>query len=239
MPVAKAANPTPPPPPTQTERPARTPLPKATPIPPPRVEPILSTVMPSGRKYQAPREASVLRLALEGRKPKEIASELDMAIGTVYVHLSSLRGLGKLPSLRREGTESAPGERPRPATSTPTQSTPAQPAAGQAATRPSQAGSIPTPPAQVDTGQQTRAVTGISNADILRAEAARQCRENRTPAGPALFMTTIGGERKHAHRASVNRMGDGWTQADDSGHRHQVERFGVAVTDHGHVLLMP
>jgi hypothetical protein len=74
--------------------------------------------------------------------------------------------------------------------------------------------------------------------DILRTEAARQCRENETPAGPCLFTTSSAGTPDHDHVARLNRIGDGMTEPDKTGHRHHIETFKMQeVNDHCHDLL--
>lgn len=73
--------------------------------------------------------------------------------------------------------------------------------------------------------------------DVLRADAVQQCRRNNTPAGPCLFTTTLGGRRKHAHRAKLDRMGEGHTEPDETGHVHRVSKFVVQdYQRHGHGL---
>lgn len=67
----------------------------------------------------------------------------------------------------------------------------------------------------------------------LREEVARQQEGQR---GKAVFLVTTHGD--HDHVAKVDRLGDGHTEPDDSGHQHKIYRFVVGqIAGHGHGLL--
>ena len=192
-----------------------------------------------------PREDLVLELARDGKKAKAIAEDLDISLQTVYVHLASLRRQGKLPPVEREAPPPfAPTGRHTQTTSTPTDAPKEAPRPAQAAPPPVSPPSQPTNAAPANAAQQTPSAIQGDPAGIvaLRFEAARQCRENKTPAGPVLLMTTLAGNknvRRHAHRAKLDRIGEGVTQPDETGHQHRVFRFVVQELDHGHALTMP
>jgi hypothetical protein len=72
--------------------------------------------------------------------------------------------------------------------------------------------------------------------EALRAEVARQQGGQRAKAASLLTTPTHG----HSHRVMVDRLGDGTTQVDETGHVHQVHRFVVSLAaDHQHGLRAP
>lgn len=73
--------------------------------------------------------------------------------------------------------------------------------------------------------------------ETLRLDVARQCRESGNRVGPAFLEATMGGQKRHTHRIRVDRMGDGTTETDDTGHVHRVYRFVVSMADsHQHAV---
>jgi DNA-binding CsgD family transcriptional regulator len=175
------------------------------------------------------REEQVFALVKQGKKPKEIAEAIDMSLSAVSFHTSTLRKKGRLPPVVRESTAPA-----APALVARNAAVPAKPEAREEEQ----------PAAEPMAASEAVEELPVSTREALRAEAARQCRANGAPAGPALFMTTLAGKKKHAHRGKVNRMGDGVTEPDESGHQHRVYRFEVQPVDvgdssHQHFLVLP
>jgi DNA-binding CsgD family transcriptional regulator len=186
------------------------------------------------RQPERPREEQVFELTKQGKKANAIAEQLDVSQQTVYVHLASLRRQGRLPALTRDATPANSGATGRSgqATSTPTPEPKEAPRASQAVP--------PATPPEPQTPPDGQPTTRGSKIEDLRAYAVRQCRVNGTPAGPVTFLVTTGGKPAHVHRAKVNRMGDGKTERDDTGHHHEVSRFVLREAfAHDHALMLP
>lgn len=78
--------------------------------------------------------------------------------------------------------------------------------------------------------------SGGDDVLTLRREVARQQGDQKARAARLLAVPTNG----HAHAVVVDRMGDGTTQSDGTGHVHKVYRFVVSVAaGHQHGLRVP
>lgn len=109
-------------------------------------------------------------------------------------------------------------------------------------------GKLPAPESHVDhddeiaehhlppkTRTPPQSVTG-DILEVLRAEVVRQQGTQRAKAVKLIAAHHEG----HTHRVLVDRMGDGCTQADDTGHIHRVYRFVVTMgSKHQHGLSVP
>lgn len=171
-----------------------------------------------GAERQPPEEGhrgwkreQVRRLFLDGLTRGEIAEKLGIAPAAVNAHVTGLRGQGRLPAAGTELPESSSGE---------------EDDADDEGTTPK--------PARKSTSAPPVLVGDALEA--LRVEVARQ--QNGQRAKAAKLVTVR--DRDHNHRVLVDRMGDGCTQADDSGHVHKVFRFVTSVAaGHQHALKVP
>jgi len=153
----------------------------------------------------------VRRLMLEGKSQPEIAEKLGIPRTSVNAHVTQLRLKGKLPPA---GAESRRGEHDDDADEE------EEPVVHRS------------PPS---TSAVPASVVGHS-VEALRNEATRQQAGQRAKAVKLI----AGVHNGHTHRVLVDRMGDGCTQSDDTGHVHKVYRFVVAVgAGHQHGLKVP
>jgi hypothetical protein len=155
----------------------------------------------------------VRTMFLEGSSRREIADELDVSVECVGAHITQLRSQGRLPPA---------GESPAPA-------------AGSKDAPGDDSGEAEGE-AEGEGGGGDDDEVGDSVAE-LREEVARQQDGNRSRA--VRMPVAVGGGDHHDHVAVLDRMGDGTTVADETGHVHKVYRFvvgGCAGHRHGGLL---
>jgi hypothetical protein len=157
----------------------------------------------------------VCELLQAGHTPEEVAEELDLTAQEVDAHVEKLRSMGKLNvALERRPSRPAGEESPRRA-AVEERSEKAAAAAGSSHQPPTSAGD--------DVGD-------------LRREVARQQAGSPAKAAQLLASPTSG----HGHVVLVDRMGDGTTQSDGTGHVHKVYRYVVSLAaGHQHGLRVP
>jgi len=167
----------------------------------------------SAPKGKASKKERVRELFEQGLAVGEIAEKMGIGKSSVYGHICLLRKEGRLPK-----------QQAYPPTPAAASQAPARPAPPEAPTP-----HAPRPP------QQPRPIEG-DKLEELRIEVARQQGGNRAKA--AKLSTTS--HEDHEHEALVDRMGDGSTLEDDTGHRHRIYRFVVSVANqHQHGLRVP
>jgi len=178
----------------------------------------------SRREGRPPLKRELVREMLAaGKTRSQIADELGMTLPAVNSQAYALKQAGLLPEVPdpdpdedEDESSSASNSRQESPTRMPTPP-PAPPAA-----RP------PVPP--------PLATSSGDSPDALRAEVTRQQGGQRARSAELVTSATNG----HAHRVLVDRMGDGTTQSDATGHVHKVYRFVVSVAaDHQHGLRVP
>ena len=189
---------------------------------------------PPGSATRSFKRSEVLRLFLDGRSRTEISDELRVSMASVYQHLSQLRKEGRLLSVEHEPEGHEPeGQDPE-------------------GHNPESNG-LETPTLSSSNAQEAAALIGVQHGDgdddsdgrgrgggdsilALRAEVALQQAGVRS--APAHFVTTA--VNGHFHKVVVDRMGDGSTQPDSTGHGHRFYRFVSSQTNkHVHDLLVP
>ena len=175
----------------------------------------------SDKSYElTSRQAQVLALFRDGKSRAEIADELKMTEKAVYQQVYALRKAGVLPD---------------PAAS--------EPAVESGRGEPASAGEEGSARGEVTSSSEDARPDDSDDSDdgddgdsvvALRAEVARQQAGVRSV---PVHLRTVR-VRGHAHAVVVDRMGDGSTQADDSGHVHRIYRFVLSMADkHSHGLV--
>jgi DNA-binding transcriptional ArsR family regulator len=173
----------------------------------------------TGRTALLPGESvqdGVKRLSIAGKSPDEICELLDVSRASVGQHLGKLRRAGDLPPAdATTETEADEQEESEPADAEDAEETTEEDADEE------------------ETDGDTEEPTSGSPIAELRSEVERQGRQSDNRIGPFMLASTVGGKNRHRHRAKVDRMGDGFTLPDDSGHSHRVTKF-VVIEAHRH-----
>lgn len=179
----------------------------------------------------------VLRLFKDGTSRSEIADELGISMASVYQHLSSLRKDGRLPPAGKEVEGHGP-EGHGPKTPTPSEQEMSEGRTADLNDAAAEGDAVVTAKDDEDddAGDGYDGSGGGDSILALRAEVALQQAGVRSVA--VHFATTP--MNGHAHKVIVDRMGDGSTQPDSTGHGHRFYRFVSSQTNkHGHDLLVP
>ena len=155
---------------------------------------------PNGVDALPTAERRVYELASRGMNPGEIANRLQTSIACVYTHTSNLRKKGLLPAKADVNADEA-GEEP------------------ENDAEPEDEHGEP----EIDDGRQDSNEKGASK-EALQAEVARQQGGIR---GKVVLLGCTP-TKQHRHTVRVDRMGDGHTTPDASGHVHRCYRFALS-----------
>jgi len=151
----------------------------------------------------------VLELYRQGKSRRETAEAMGISIASVYAHISDLRTSGHLVDVDPATVSES---------SNPDQD---EPKAGPPEDAPEELQTI-------ETQTAPSSERGSSKDDLLAAVA----RQQNGIRGKVVILSTTAA-KGHRHTIRVDRMGDGHTTPDDSGHVHRCYRFGLSG-EHGH-----
>jgi hypothetical protein len=187
------------------------------------------------------RSDEVLRLFLAGESRSEIADALKITVQNVYQTISHLRKNGRLPPAGDPAPSAMDGVPADPETEDPAAADPAAGSSGDEESSGAGGGPLRGGPLRGEPPGGGPLENGDGDGDgdslaDLRAEVARQQAGARS-APVRLVTCRVNG---HAHDVVVDRMGDGSTRPDSTGHGHRFYRFVSSQSNkHGHGLLVP
>ena len=172
----------------------------------------------TGFQSLSPQEQRVHEFASRGMKSSDIANRLQISTGTVYTYLSQIRKKGLL-----KDDSTAAEEQP--------------PLNADDDDQEAEARVEPDDDADQEDAAKEESLEGGDEAtdepsasrESLQAEVTRQ--QGGIRGKVVILGTTL--VKKHRHTIRVDRMGDGGTASDGSGHVHRCYRF-VLSQAHGH-----